>query len=178
MAAFGQADSVNESTLFLDSPTEAEASEGEGTPASTELGPAIGFGDIVRMIVVLGGVLGAIYGVFYLLRRATRGGSGDSPLIEIIGSQQLPGGKSLHLVGVGAQLYLVGGADGGVNLVAEIDDQESIDEIRLRASETTTQPKQTFAEALASIMPSLGMGAKGATKTVLQQQRDRLRRLG
>lgn len=178
MAAYGQADSVNESTLFLDNPTEAETSGEEGASSSTELGPAFGFGDVIRMIVVLGGVLGAIYGVFYLLRRATRGGSADSPLIDIIGSRQLPGGRSLHLVSVGAELYLVGGADGGVNLVAKIDDQESIDEIRLRASQTTAQPKQTFAEALASIMPSLGMGTKGPTKTVLQQQRDRLRRLG
>lgn len=178
MAAFGQADSVNESTLFLDNPTEAEASEDRGPSPSTSLGPAFGFGDIVRMIVVLGGVLGAIYGVFYLLRRATRGAATDSPLIDIIGSRQLPGGKSLHLVSLGSELYLVGGADGGVNLVAKIEDQESIDELRLRASQTTAQPRQTFAEALASIMPSLGMGAKGPTKTVLQQQRDRLRRLG
>ncbi len=178
MAAYGQADSVNESTLFFDNPTEAEASEGEGPSTSSELGPAFGFGDIIRMIVVLGGVLGAIYGVFYLLRRATRGGAAESPLIDIIGSRQLPGGKSLHLVSVGSVLYLVGGADGGVNLVAKIDDQESIDEIRLRASQSPAQPKQTFAEAFASIMPSLGMGAKGPAKSVLQQQRDRLRRLG
>lgn len=186
MAAFGQADPINESTLILDEEAEAETPEGGALDSQDEFGPAFGFGDIIRMIVVLGAVLGAIYGVFYVLRRASRGGAGDSPLIEVIGSRQLAGGKSLHLVSVGTRIYLVGGADGGVNLVAEIEDQESVDDIRLRASQAASRPRQSFAEALSAIMPSLGLGGNagggaaqgGLSKTVLRRQRDRLRRLG
>ncbi len=130
------------------------------------------------MIIVLGVVLGAIYGVFFLLRRATRGVVGESSLIEVIGSQQIPGGKSVHLVGIGSQIYIVGAADNGVNLIDKIEDQETIDEIRLRISQSNSRPRQSFSEVMAGILPAFGLGGSASSKNVLQRQRERLRRLG
>jgi flagellar biogenesis protein FliO len=88
--------------------------------------PAAGVstGDFVRMVVVLAAVLGAIYLLVLLIKRASPGRVGDSDRIAVLGSRSLGGSRSLHLVRVGSGMYLVGATDQALNLIAEVTDQE------------------------------------------------------
>ena len=115
--------------------------------------------DFVRMILVLAGVIGAIYGVFWLLKRGSRGRVQSSQLIRLLGSQGLPGNKGLHLVEVGNQVFLLGTGDENVGLIAEITDKESLDQITLLASQQESNRPKSFGEALSGVFAGGGMGA-------------------
>lgn len=151
--------------------------------------------DFVRMILVLAAVIGAIYGVFWLLKRGSRGRLQNSQIIRVLGSHGLPGNKGLHLVEIGTQIFLVGTGDDSVRLIAEVTDQESIDEVRLLASQQEAARPRSFGEALSGFFgaggangatalgstgPSLGNSLGSATAgplDFLHKQRERLKNL-
>ncbi len=148
----------DESMLLFDDP---EAGDDETDPQLGEGIGAFGIWDLVRMVVVLGLVIGAVYGVFFLLRRTAGGRFRNTELIKLLGSQPLPGNRSLHLVQVGSQLFLVGSADSAVNLVSEINDKETIDEIRLSAGNTEEQAEsRRFSELISAGLRSVGRGTR------------------
>jgi hypothetical protein len=93
----------------------------------------------------------------------------------------------LHLVEVGRSVYLVGSAESGVDLVAEVKDQETLDALRIQAAEEGGRARRTFAATLARMFsPSKTPGGAGSDKgpglgegaDFLRRSRDRLRRLG
>jgi flagellar protein FliO/FliZ len=91
--------------------------------------------DFLRMFLVLGGVIAAIYGVFYVLKRMGNPRMQGNTLISVISTQNLQGNRALHLVEVGNEVFLVGSSEGGVELVSRIEDRETLDQIRLYRSE-------------------------------------------
>ncbi len=149
----------DESQLLFDDPEEGDV---EGDPQLGEGIGAFGIWDLVRMVVVLALVIGAVYGVFFLLRRTAGGRFRNTELIRLLGSQTLPGNRALHLVQVGSQLFLVGSADSAVNLVSEITDKETIDEIRLSAGSAGSAEEQTesrgFSDLISAGIRSAGRG--------------------
>lgn len=139
------------------------------------------------MILVLALVVGLIYGVFWLLRRGARAKAPETEMIRVLGSRALAGNRALHLVEVGRSVYLVGSAENGVNLVAELKDQQTIDAIRVQAAEEGGKPRRGFAATLArAFSPAKAPGAPasgaesglGAGAEFLRRSRERLRRLG
>jgi flagellar protein FliO/FliZ len=139
--------------------------------------------DFVRMLLVLALVVGVIYGVFWLLRRGGRLKTPQNEMIRVLGSRSLAGSRALHLVEVGRSVYLVGSAENGVNLVAEVKDQETIDAIRVQAAEQGGRARGTFAEALSRVFSPGKPGPRGGARAAdgadfLRKSRDRLRRLG
>lgn len=138
----------------------------EGEDAGTQPGSIDSFGvwDFVRMIIVLGVVIAAIYLVFFLLKRASGGRLENSPMIRVLGSHALPGNKALHLVEVGRQVFLVGVGDDSLSLISEISDQESLDELRLKASTSTERTRGSFADMLSGFFHGGGSagGVSGA----------------
>jgi flagellar biogenesis protein FliO len=166
-----------------DSSTGAAAGTGTAAATGTVRAPGVNTWDFVRMFVVLAAVVGCIYLLFWLLRRGMRPKAPENEQIRLLGSRSLAGNRALHLVEVGRSVYLVGSAEGGVNLVAEVKDQETIDAIRVQAAEAGGGTRRTFAETLSRIFspgkpgPQKGPGpADGAD--FLRKSRDRLRRLG
>ncbi|MFO8065763.1 MAG: flagellar biosynthetic protein FliO [Spirochaetia bacterium] len=155
----GARESVDESSLSFGEDT-GEDEQGEEQPTSIN---SFGVWDFVRMIVVLGIVIGAIYVVFYLLKRASGGRLENSPVIRVLGSHALPGNKALHLVEVGRQVFLIGVGDDSPVLISEISDQESLDELRLNASTTASENRGSFADMLSGFFHSGGAGASGGT---------------
>jgi flagellar protein FliO/FliZ len=135
----------------------------------------------LRMIVVLALVLAAIYGVYRLMKKASRPKDAESSAIKLLASSSLGPGKSMHIVGLGSKAYLVGATDSSINLVAEIEDKEFLDGLVLEAS--TSKPKSKsgvdFSEMLAGL---LGGKRKSGNKTsrgpgdFLAGQRERLRK--
>ena len=120
-----------ETDLLFDD--EAVTAAGDQIPDAVEL-PGVGFGDFLRVLIVLGIVIALIYGFVWMLRKfsGVKAESGD--LIQLYSTRPLKGDAALHLVEVGNRMFLVGSNSSSINLISEIDDKESQDEIRLTAS--------------------------------------------
>lgn len=127
--------------------------EAVADPPAGELGGFTTW-DFVRMLLVLAGVIGAIYLLFWFLKRRTRGPVQNSQIIRVIGSQGLPGNKGLHLVEIGNHIFLVGTGDDTVRLISEITDKDSVDELRLLASQQESARPKSFGEALSGFFAS------------------------
>jgi len=157
---------IDETTLLLDGGTADEA------------GPALsvspfGIWDLLRMIVVLAAVIGVVYGIFYLLKRGGKGRFVQNDAIRVLGSQSLPGNRSMYLVEVGSQVFLIGAGGDSVNLISEITDKETVDAVILRAGETSVNAKKSFAELITGIFK----GSETQSLGFMREQRERLQKL-
>ncbi len=136
--------------------------------------------DFLRMVLVLGGVIAAIYGIFFLLKRVGNPKSQPNNLITVLTTQNLQGSRALHLIEVGNEVYLVGSSDGGVNLVSRIEDGETLDQIRLYRSEVIAGGK-SFQQALKGFfhketVPEAADSMQDGA-LFLQKQRERLKNM-
>ncbi|MDZ7795124.1 MAG: flagellar biosynthetic protein FliO [Spirochaetia bacterium] len=124
--------------------------------------------DFLRMVLVLGGVIAAIYGIFFLLKRVGNPRAQPDSLINVLSTQNLQGNRSLHLVEVGNEVFLVGSAEGGVQLVSRIEESETLDAIHLYRSQLSAGT-QTFQNTLKGIFSKTsapnGQGPSGDPAT-------------
>ena len=145
-------------------------------------GAAFGVWDLVRMLVILGLVVAAIYGIFHIIQRGSRPKTSESSLINLLGSQGLPGNRQVHLISVQKQVFLIGGGDAGVSLIAEITDQESIDELKLQAAKEQPAQNARFADMLGGFFQGTGIkggpvgGSTAGGLDFMKRQRDRLKK--
>ena len=118
---------------------------GDGQISGVEELPGVGFGDFVRVLIVLGIVIALIYGFVWMLKKfsGVKAEGGDS--IRIFSTRPLKGDSAIHLVEAGNRIFLIGSSSNAINLISEIDDKESIDEIRLNASSIPAPIKVGFA---------------------------------
>ena len=190
----------------LEIPDESAIIISEGDPLEeTGLGevPIISTWDFIRMLLILAVVVGVIYLIFFMLKRALRKRMPENDLILLIGSRSLSGNKALHLVEVGRSIFLIGSADGGISLISEIQDRESMDLVRLENARTSLKNKQSFSDLLQAVFKPAGRipagrqvpagereipagegegegeNKPGVAETVdfMKQQRERLKRL-
>ena len=131
-----------ETEIFLEeSPVAAE----EAAPGETAL-PGVGFGDFLRVILVLGIVIVLIYALVWLLRKFSGVKVEGGDVIRLLSTRPLKGDSALHLVEIGNHVFLVGSSSGSVNLISEIDDQETIDDIHLNAAKVPAAVSGGFAK--------------------------------
>jgi flagellar protein FliO/FliZ len=175
-------DSVDEASIPLDPPEQAVEGGGD---SNFEV---LSIWDFVRMILILGGVVVVIFIIFQLLKRSSTPRLQGGEIIRLLGSQPLMGNKSLHLIEVGNQIFLVGAGDTSVSLVSEITDKESVDIVRLAAAGQRGADGRSFPEMLQSMFGRSGRtedtvhqsaaAAESEDETVfLRRQRERLQRL-
>jgi flagellar protein FliO/FliZ len=180
---------TDETKIVIPDPSTGAAGTGTatgtatGAATGTTRAPGVNTWDFVKMFAVLAAVVGCIYGLFWLLRRGMRPKAAENEQIRLLGSRSLAGNRALHLVEVGRSVYLVGSAESGVNLVAEVKDQETIDAIRVQAAEEGGRTRRTFSEVLSRVFsPGKPGSRKGPGPAdgadFLRKSRDRLRRLG
>ena len=170
----GAPEAVNEEELAINDPdTSASQFDGGFT--------AYSWWDFLRMFLILGAVIAVIYGVFYVLKKSGNPKFQANNLISVLSTQNLQGNRSLHLVEVGNEVFLIGSAEGNVRLVSKIEDGETIDELRLYKSEMGAGGK-SFQEALRGFFsrgeetePSGDHVRSGAA--FLHKQRERLKNL-
>ncbi len=167
--------SPEESSFLLEEP----AQEG-GAPAAEDAspqGPLVSSWDFVRMLLILAAVVGVIYLLFFILKRGLRRQLPENELIRVLGSRTLTGNRALHLVELGGSIYLVGAAEGGVSLIAEVTDQETLDTLRLESAQTRRAP-QSFAGFLQGLLKT---GRRDSvlpgTVDFMKQQRERLQKM-
>jgi flagellar biosynthetic protein FliO len=140
--------------------------------------------DYLRMFFLLILVIGMILAVVWFLRRI----SGQGPLVEspikVLHNHALAGNKALLLVEVGNEILLLGTADGGVNLIKQVTDTETVDALRLAASEKKSVPLQgTFAGIIGTMLgqrekirPKIDEPVENSTEFI-KKQRERLKNL-
>jgi len=169
---------LSESQILLPDVTAPAAGAPAGTPAPAPAASGVSTWDFVRMLIILAGVVLVIYLIFWLLRRGAGRKIQENDLIRVLGSRGLAGNRALHLVEIGTSVYLVGASDGGVQLIAEVTDKETLDSVRLKAAEQSTGPRHTFQQILAEIFrPAKRPLTVGEGVGFLKGQRDRLRKL-
>jgi flagellar biosynthetic protein FliO len=161
-----------------------EDQAGAATGGETAVPSNLGY--FLRMILVLALVLGAIYLVMRLLRRAGRPKAQEDSSLRILASTSVGAGRALHVVSLGASAYLIGATDSSVSLIDKIDDKEFIDALTLRAATEAGAPKGDFAAVLGSLIGKAKgasgkagrkAGAEGGAGTeYLARQRDRLKK--
>jgi flagellar biogenesis protein FliO len=183
-AGVSGAQSPNESELVIPDSEGGQRSGGgqgrgalAGQPAQVTT-PGVSMWDFVRMLIILAAVVGAIYLLFWVLRRSTGKKITENDLIRVLGSKNLSGNKSLHLVEVGSSVFLVGASDGGVELISQITDKESLDSVKLKATEEAPGGRRNFQQLLAEIFrPAARPVSLGDGVGFLRGQRDKLRKL-
>ena len=95
--------------------------------------------NIFRIILTLAVVAAAIYGMVFLMKRAGKGKIEKDPYLKILARTQLGVNRSAYVLSVGTQAWLVGAAENGVNLIAEIGDKEILDGMLLDESQNISR---------------------------------------
>jgi len=151
----------------------------EGSAQETTQAPVISTWDFVKMLLVLGGVVGLIYLLFVLLKRGARNRYPENQLIRMLDYQSLSGSRALHLVEVGNSIFLVGSAENGVSLISEITDKEGLDTIHLELSRKSAPQRRNFSDMLINLFKSAGNKRISIVDSInfMKQQKDRLRKL-
>ena len=169
-----------------DLPDSSSASE-ESTPIPeanataeglTSTTPVVSTWDFVRMAVILGVVVGAIYLLFFLLRKGAGSKILENDLVRVLGSKSLGANRMIHLVQIGTVVLVVGSADASVSLIAQISDRETLDAIHLEAERNPTT-RRTFAETINDLFSSgtERTGNVDATLQFMKRQQERLKRM-
>jgi len=90
---------------------------------------------IFQMVFTLLLVSGAIYGVVLFLKKTTRGGRvSQDPFLKVLAAVPIGANRSIQVVTLGSQAWLVGAAEHGINLIGEITDKETLDAMILEDS--------------------------------------------
>ncbi len=151
-AALGNAAGpVDERTLAIGDTPEAQAG-GIGTSGPSTLAY------FLRMLLVLALVLAAMYLVLRFVRGLSRPKEEEAGAIRVLTSASLGTGKALHVVSLGEKAWLVGATEASVSLLAELDDKELLDGLRLEA-DTKAPPKRKDFSALLGDMLARGKAA-------------------
>ena len=161
---------------------------GEEAPGTARSGGGE-IGVIIRMVLVLALAALAVYGVVYFLRRSTRPQTQRNPYLRILTSAHLGSSRFLYVVSVGSRAWLIGAGEGGVNLLSEIDDRETIDAMLLEESRRAGENAASRFVDFRALLRRLGGAGRSAANGVashgdaefspdiLRQQRQRLREL-
>ena len=165
--------------LFNETPVDAE---GFQSSEANEM-PGVGFGDFLRVIIVLAVVIAIIYFFVWMLKKFTGIKAEGGDAIRLYSTMPLKGDAALHLVEAGNKIFLIGSSGNSINLISEINEKESIDEIRMNAS---LVPKETASGFARLFKDKFGVANTETPKnesedsdpvSFLRKQRERLKDL-
>lgn len=160
-----QSTAVDESTLVLGEPEPDSGGAVSVSPFS--------FWDLVRMIVVLAAVVAIIYAIFFFLKKAGNGKYSNSEQIRVLGTRTLPGNRSVYLVQVGVQVFMLGAGGDSVTMLSEITDKETVDSLILAGAEAPETERKSFSEMIAGLVQTRQPGSLD----LMRRHRERLQRM-
>ena len=115
---------------------------------------------LFRVVLTLALVAAAIYGVVFLLKKATRGGRAtQDPFLKVLAAAPIGANRSVHVVTLGSQAWLVGAAEHGVSLISEITDKEVLDAMVLEDSRRSVEFPAGRLPDFKSVLRRFGMPA-------------------
>jgi flagellar protein FliO/FliZ len=135
---------------------------------------------VLRMVLVLALAALAIYGVVFFIKRMSRSPEARDPNLKVLARTPLGNGAFAAVVSVGSKAWLVGGGDGGVSLIAEIDETEALETMLLEDARKTAEAGNARFPDFRSLLGRLGGGPgnqRGNHAESLRKQRDRLKGL-
>jgi flagellar protein FliO/FliZ len=137
---------------------------------------------ILRLVVALAAVAAAIYGIVFFLKKISRPSTQQGRFVKVLASAALGPNKAVHVIAVGSKAWLVGDTEnGGVSLIAELTDQETVDAMILGDSRRSAESagKTGFANLFRNVVGSKA-GATGKNdadrETAAAPTADRLRK--
>ena len=86
---------------------------------------------VLQMVLVLALAALAIYGVVFFIKRLARPQESRDPNLKILARVPLGNDAFAAVLSLGPKAWLVGGGSGGLNLISEIDDTESLETLLL-----------------------------------------------
>lgn len=141
--------------------------------------PALSLGTILRMLLTLVLAAAAIYGVIYVIKRASRRVEVRDPFLKILAGAHLGSNRYVHIVAVGSKAWLVGAGEGGVQLIAEIEDKDMLNALFLEDSRKNAEGAPGRFLDFRAMLRRLGMpvesGLPGAD--AIRKRRERLKGL-
>ncbi|MGL4982769.1 MAG: flagellar biosynthetic protein FliO [Treponemataceae bacterium] len=141
----------------------------------------------IRLILVLGIVIAVIYGLVFLLKKGMSPRFQENPFLKQLSTLPVGANRSIQVVSVGNQAFLIGVSESNIQLLGEISDKDLIDSMILSASAEPTGKRRDFSSILNAIIPSLKMQSpldetlKKTTDNAedfLRKNQERLERLG
>jgi flagellar protein FliO/FliZ len=135
--------------------------------------------DFVRMLLVLGGVLAFIYLIFFILKKVGNPKIVSDSTIKVLSTQNLESGRSLHLIEIGPQVFLIGSGESSVQLISEITDKETLDTIKLDQS-VRNDDNKTFTNTFLGFFKrgnDEGNRPDSVQVNFLKKQRERLKKM-
>ena len=135
---------------------------------------------MLRMVLVLALAALAIYGVVFFVRRMALPRENPDSHLKVLARVPLSSDSFAAVISLGAKAWLVGGGSGGVNLISEVDDAESLETMLLEDARKTAETRRVF--DFRSLLPFGRDGKKGSPQgnsfvDNLRKQRERLRGL-
>jgi flagellar protein FliO/FliZ len=162
--------SISEETLVI-----LDAEDQENLENTTALNTFSVF-DFLRMLLVLGAVLGFVYFFFYLLKKAGKPKIITDSTINIISTQNLESGRSLHLIEIGPQVFLIGSGESSVQLISEITNKETLDTIKLDNS-GRNDSNNTFTDIFKGLFKKDKSSLTTVKTSFMKKQQERLRNM-
>lgn len=140
------------------------------------------FGLFLRMVISLLIVIGLVYLVVKIFRKNSGIADSDDSFLRRVAVLSIGSGKSVQIVTLLENAYLIGVTDNSINLISEIKDKELVDSLNLLAdkNQNTSKPK-SFSEVLDIFLKgtknknAFSDDAKKAGD-ILKNQRDRFNR--
>jgi flagellar protein FliO/FliZ len=135
---------------------------------------------MLRMILVLALAALAIYGVVFFIKRLARPQESRDPHLKILARVPFGSDCFAAVVSLGPKAWLVGGGSGGLNLISEVEDTETLETLLL---EDARKSAESGAKAIdfRSLLGRFGknQGVKGLSSHAddLRKQRERLKGL-
>ena len=155
-----------------------------GEPAEV---PAVNPGSsivvVLRMVLVLALAALAIYGVVFFIKRLARPRELRDPHLKILAKLPLGNDVFAAVVSVGSKAWLVGGGSGGVNLISEISETESLETMLLDDARKNAEAGERRVINFRSLLSRVAGDREGndaagnSSAENLRRQRERLKRL-
>jgi flagellar protein FliO/FliZ len=145
--------------------------------ASFGTGPSVW--SVIRMILVLALAAAAIYGAVFFIRRSTKQTAASDPFLKVLASSHLGSNRYVHVVYAGNKAWLVGSSDGGVNLIGEVEDKETIDAMLLDDSRRIAEAPEGNLSNFLSVLKKFGAPVSKKTPGAdeIRRRRERLKGL-
>ena len=113
--------------------------------------------NILRVLLTLALVAAAIYGAVFFIKRAAKGKAQTDPFLKILASAPLGINRNAYIISIGTRAWLVGAAENGVNLIAEINDKEILDAMLLEESQKSARNPSGPLPDFRALLGRLGM---------------------
>ncbi len=152
-----------------------------GTGSRSELAAPGGLGTFVETIIVLALFIAGIYGVFRFVQRKRNLGETGEDAIRVLANRSAGGNRAVQVIEVGRRVFVIGVGDSAINLIAEIEDEETLESLRLDHVRSAPGQGEGFFDRLVSMLGRSKPAARGQVSRekleYLRAQKERLARL-